>query len=98
MPYIYNPDEAFKCPEVKEGRCNFAFNKNIAGMKLDDIPGDVVLLFESEPGWNQVGGPELLASEAHKRGRGIKGCNVAFADGIQRFVKKEDLDTLRWEP
>jgi len=44
--------------------------------------------------WNQVCGPELLTTENHEG----KGCNILFADGHAAFVKKDDLDKLRWEP
>ncbi|HSV99683.1 MAG TPA: H-X9-DG-CTERM domain-containing protein [Sedimentisphaerales bacterium] len=53
---------------------------------------DVVLLFESKPGWNQSGGAELLTTENHQG----KGCNVLFTDGHVEFVKTEYLSELRW--
>jgi prepilin-type processing-associated H-X9-DG protein len=88
--------KSFVCPcsNEKEGKSSYAFNKNVAGMKLDEIPGDVVMLFETTPGWNQVGGPEDLKTEYHK----FNGCNVLFADGYAEFVKTKDLGGLRWEP
>ncbi|HIJ71213.1 MAG TPA: hypothetical protein HPP87_07600 [Planctomycetes bacterium] len=64
-------------------------------MKLDELPQDVVLLFETAPGWNEVGGPELLTTKNHKG----RGCCILFAgnpEGV--FIKTADLDTLRWEP
>ena len=76
------------------GESAYALNKNVADMKLSDIPDDVVLLFETSPGWNKVGGPEILTTEYHQG----KGCKILFADGISRFIKTKDLDTLRWEP
>ncbi|MDI6450879.1 hypothetical protein [Anaerobaca lacustris] len=78
----------FRCPATKVGPCNYAMNPNAD----PDSAGDVVLLFESEPGWNQFGGPELLATENH-RGRG---CSILFVDGSVRFVKAEELDELKW--
>jgi prepilin-type processing-associated H-X9-DG protein len=53
----------------------------------------VVLLFESRPGWNQSGGPELLTTENHHG----KGCNVLFVDGSVRFIKSEELVGLKWQ-
>lgn len=115
------------------GESVYALNKNVVGMKLSEMPKDVVLLFETTYGrtdserdtpretrdyfwkiynpnegvgiyraddlvyknrWNQVGGKEILTTEYHKG----RGCHVLFTDGSVRFVKKEDLDTLRWEP
>ncbi len=115
-----------------EGESSYALNKNVTGMKVSEIPPDVVILFETNFGrignlrkfpitsrdvysffegwydeafldkdkrvyelrWNQVGGPEILTTEHHKG----KGCNILFADGYAAFIKKEDLDTLRWKP
>ncbi|MBN2133239.1 MAG: hypothetical protein JW741_27315 [Sedimentisphaerales bacterium] len=53
---------------------------------------DVVLLFESKPGWNQSGGVELLTTENH----GGQGCNVVFVDGHVEFVKADEIVGLQW--
>lgn len=50
------------------------------------------LLFESTPGWNQVGGPELLTMENHE---GIGGW-VCFVNASTRFVRPEQVGGLRW--
>ena len=44
--------ESFECPESDaiEGECPYAMNKHIAGLKLTDIPADVVLFFETDMG------------------------------------------------
>ncbi|MHC4641454.1 MAG: hypothetical protein ACYS32_07395 [Planctomycetota bacterium] len=55
---------------------------------------DVVLLFESRPGWNRFGGPELLTFDNH----GGRGCNVLFSDGNVRFIEPEDVNNLKWKP
>jgi len=55
-------------------------------------PNDVVLLFETEGGWNQFGGQEMLTLENHKG----KGCNILFNDGRVEFVKKRQIDELKW--
>ena len=80
------------------GQSSYALNKNIAGLKLDEVTQEAVLLFETTPGWNQSGTSEILAREVHEVKDGVKGCNVLFAGGTVKFIKKEDLDTLRWEP
>jgi prepilin-type processing-associated H-X9-DG protein len=100
--------KSFVCPssDAKEGQSSYTLNKNLVGFKIsDDLefegvldPEDVVLLFEAKPGWNQVGGKELLIGAAHKRNKEFAGCNVLFADGSARFIKTEALDTLRWKP
>jgi prepilin-type processing-associated H-X9-DG protein len=52
----------------------------------------VVLLFESKPRWNVVGGREILTTENHNG----EGCNVAFVDTHVEFVQTEDLGSLKW--
>ena len=44
----------------------FAYNKNISGMNLADIPDNVVLLFEADGPANNSGGEELLYSNRAK--------------------------------
>lgn len=65
--------KTFRCPGVKEGPCNYALNKNVAQLGTS-TPDDMVLLFEAQPGWNQVGGAEILTTENH----GGWGCNVVL--------------------
>jgi hypothetical protein len=71
-----------------------ALNKHIRGMRLTELPGDVVLLFEVEPGTNSAGGPELITPDNHYG----KGSLVLFADLHLEFVRAEDFDDLRWKP
>lgn len=84
----------FVCPssDAKEGESSFAFNKNLIGKKPAELPPDIVLLFETKGGWNQVGGPELLSVENHNG----KGCNILFNDGHVEFVRKKQLGKLNW--
>jgi hypothetical protein len=78
--------------DAKIGESSYALNKNIAGKKASEIPEDIVLLFEAEKGWNQVGGPELLTLENHDG----EGCNVLFGGLHVTFVKKERIADLNW--
>lgn len=71
-----------------EGPCHYAMNPNCR----PDSPDDVVLLFESNGGWNLYGGPELLTLDHHDG----KGCNVLFANGRVEWIKAEDVANLRW--
>jgi hypothetical protein len=58
-------------------------------------PPDTVLLFETKPGWNQHGGPELFTLDNHDP----KGGCVLLNDGTVRFIRtKEELAQLRWKP
>ena len=71
------------------GRCHYAMNPDCE----PNSPPDVVLLFETEGGWNQYGGPEILTTENHRG----EGCNIAFADTHVEFVKTQGLSKLKWE-
>ena len=74
-----------------EGPCNYAMNKNIESLGPNAHP-DIVVLFESVPGWNQSGGRELLTTKNHSD----DGCNVAFNDGHVSFVLTKDINDLKW--
>jgi prepilin-type processing-associated H-X9-DG protein len=85
------PVENFKCPKDDAGPCSYVINKHLPS-SFDDMPANMVLLFEGYPGWNQAGGPEQLVMNRH----GQKGCVILFADGRVQFVKSEDIPNLRW--
>jgi len=57
---------------------------------------DVVLLFETEHGWNQFGGPNLVGLKSDVDIYGKEGCNILFNDGTVRFVKPKDIPKLNW--
>lgn len=79
----------YRCPSVL-GRCHYAINPNCT----PDSPANVVLLFETEDGWNQHGGPELFTFDNHNP----KGGCVLLNDGTVRFIHtKEELQKLRWK-
>jgi prepilin-type processing-associated H-X9-DG protein len=84
------------CPAdaKQEGLSSYAFNTNLSGVNPANVPSDTVLLFETTAGVNPVGGAEILNTERHQN----EGCNVLFADGSARFVKKEEFETLKWKP
>jgi len=91
-PYAdYEDRNIFLCPADKIGPCSYAMNENIPA-DANELPGDLVLLFESAPGWNQTGGTDDVVTDRH----GKPGANIAFADGRIEFVKPEDIPTLRW--
>jgi prepilin-type processing-associated H-X9-DG protein len=82
------------CPgsNAKEDQSSYAMNAFLAGRKLAELPPDLVLLFESKPGWNKAGGPEILTMEHHED----EGCNVLFADGHVKFIRPDKIWELRW--
>jgi hypothetical protein len=88
--YTYTNKEEFICSSAGKGRCHYAINPNVE----PNSPPDIVLLFETKGGWNQSGGPELLAPENHRG----KGCNILFNDRSIRFVRKEEFSRLKWKP
>ena len=80
----------FRCSAVLTGRCHYAMNANCG----PDSLADTVLLFETESGWNQHGGPELFAFDNHDP----KGGCVLLNDGTVKFIRTEaELHALRWE-
>lgn len=81
----------FLCPLVHKGPCNYAMNKNIEKLGTK-APPDMVLLFDSKPGWNQSGGPEIVNTENHQG----DGCNILFNDTHVRFVRASDINGLQW--
>ncbi|MHC4265042.1 MAG: zinc-ribbon domain-containing protein [Planctomycetota bacterium] len=87
-------ERMFSCHGDEQGPCSYAINKNIENLTFDNAPPDMVLLFEATPGWNQVGGPELLTAEHHYG----EGCNILYVDGHVEFVRPQDLDKLKWTP
>jgi len=86
--------QMFRCPSDPEGPCSYAMNENVAELGPSSSQSDLVLLFETHPGWNQVGGREILTTENHRG----EGCNVVFVDSHVEFVKKQELNRLRWKP
>jgi hypothetical protein len=84
----------FRCPssEATEGQCSYALNAAAAGKDLSSLPPDMVVFFDSAPGWNQVGGPELLTMDNH----GGEGCCVYFVDRHTEWVSAEHVGWLRW--
>jgi len=86
---------SFVCPvsDAARGQSSYAMNESAAGRSVLELPPDLVLLFESRPGWNQLGGRELLATEKH----GGEGAHVLLVDGHVEFVKAEKLAALKWQ-
>jgi hypothetical protein len=91
-----------------KGTCQFAFNRNLSGLRLVDLPRDVVLIFEADGEWNLNGTGELLKTRYRE-----KGCiAVLFADqtigdywyymrAVRKFAKSGKTmyyEKPRWEP
>jgi hypothetical protein len=52
------------------------------------------LLFETHAGWNQHGGPELMAFDHHEP----NGCNVLLNRGKIKFITPDHVADLKWKP
>lgn len=81
--------EIFVRPRPQTGRCYYAMNPYCQ----PNSPPDTVLLFETDEGWNQFGGLELLSTNNHIG----HGCNICFNYGHTSF-KKGKFATLKWKP
>jgi prepilin-type processing-associated H-X9-DG protein len=93
IKYAEVPPESFRCKAaLQQGRCNYAMNKNLENVDRRSAPSDMVLAFESSPGWNQSGGPELLTTDNHRG----DSCTILFVDGHVELIEKQDLDELKW--
>ncbi len=88
-------ESLFACPLAEGARGSYSLNKH-AVEAGDDLPEDMVVLFESGPGWNQVGGPELMIAP-HGSRRGNSG-SIVLGNGKARFVSEDRLDELNWKP
>lgn len=77
-----------------KGQSSYALNESAAGMCLAELPGDVILVFETMYGENPVGGRELITADNHDG----KGSIVLLGDLQVAFIKAEDFNDLRWEP
>lgn len=83
---------SLRCPGDREGPCSYAINKYVAGLDIRRVPVGTVLLFESKPGWNQVGSEELLNADNHE---GI-GYGILFNQHTIRFIKVKERGQLNW--
>ena len=96
--YVKN-DMVYHCPSDSNPDCAFAFNAALDRASLADIPNpaEIVVVFESDRGWNAAGGPELLPAEPRHEG----GDHYGFADGGAGWVKRrglgrDDVGDLVW--
>lgn len=100
--------DSFRYPSGKYGILLFVFNENLDGLRLDDIPNDVVLLFEADEilplkiqehgRWNLAGGVELLEMRYRQRKRFY----VLLANGkvysSNPSLRELFNEQLRWKP
>lgn len=90
---LLGDNDTFQCFRDKVGPCSYAMNAGIPA-DANTLPADLVVFFESAPGWNQVGGPQDVVTDRHDQKK--PGANIAFADGQVKYVKAADIPKLRW--
>ena len=111
---LFERDNRFYDPEIhgpksnyKGYKWNYAFNENISGMKVDELPGDIVLFFEAKGGLNLSGSQSLI--ESRKKFK-----NSVFVILLDKTIQKfwldenickrkkndeyENVSSLRWKP
>ena len=66
--YKFTPPDNLRDIFDFKGQCQFAFNKNLSGVKLSDVSQNTVLLFEADGGWNLNGTEELLKTRYREKG------------------------------
>jgi len=95
LPYNKN-QEMFQCPKLPIGEGGYAFNKAMAGAMKDGSSSDAafrVVVFESRPGKNVVGG------QADMEARHMGGLTVGYGDGHCNWRRPEMLresDEVKW--
>jgi hypothetical protein len=86
--------EIFKNKADQEGICSFAFNKNISGLKLSELPKNTVLLFRASGDWNLTGTAESFKKTCEENGE----VGLMFIDGtfgkIYFLYKEADCGQL----
>ncbi|MHC4149171.1 MAG: hypothetical protein ACYSR5_06775 [Planctomycetota bacterium] len=86
-------EENFMCGDSFLPAFSYGFNKNLDGLDSNDVPPDMVVLFEIGGGRNISGGPELMIIDKHNGAAS----NVLFGDFHVDFVRKEHAKNLKWE-
>ena len=91
-PYISDLND-FRCPEARRLQCAYAYNSALAGLRPGAIVnGDsVILIFESDRGWNAAGGPALLRKVP--RHNDAWGDVFGYADGHAKMEPRHRYPT-----
>jgi len=86
-------EEQFICGDSFWPVFSYGFNKNLDGLRIDDVPPDTVMLFEIKGGRNVSGGPELMVDDKHDDFASV----VLYVGGHTETIKKEWAKDLKWE-
>jgi len=94
LPYVHERS-LFVCPSGQNRVCSYAMNAAVGGLRTEEIGTPVVLLFESDAGWNAAGGPELMPAQPRHFGGDRVGMTDWTANYKARAYEKTGL-TRRW--
>ena len=87
--------KVLKAPaDTSSGACSYAYNAKLSRLDEGKINPQTVAFFETDGGWNQHGGRELLLRAPRQGGVYV----IGFADGSVRQVPPSQISTLRWNP
>ncbi len=83
-------------------QCSYALNDNVTGKEISSLPDNIVLLFESDIGWNQTGIYEQInwsyhtdwSNQTDKNGI----AHVILLDGTIIKLYQEEQNNLIWQP
>ena len=77
IQYLDRTPRQFICrgSDVVKGESSYAFNKNLAGKKVSEVPGDVVVLFETNFGKTPVGRGGFIGERDYNKALGISDPN-----------------------
>lgn len=86
----------WNCAKASSTQPTYALNRMLAGVAEKDVNfvAQTVGIFESMPGRNQVGGPEMFPSPP----RHTRGNSVGFADGHVQSVDASQVGALNFDP
>lgn len=91
------PSQKLLCSE-KNGEiksCDYAINYYATQYDFAELPKDIVLMFSSQSGWNQIGDSDLV--RATVLAKGVKFVNVLFANGQVKHVPLRAVPRLHWK-
>ena len=86
---------AFVCPKRVDLRSGYALNERVAGVYVHGArpdTRDLVVAFEADLGWNGVGYTGDFVTRHGPFGA------VLLAGGHVRWIKPEEISTVRWDP
>ncbi|MGA2071196.1 MAG: hypothetical protein ABSG97_07580 [Sedimentisphaerales bacterium] len=84
----------FKYPPSKYGKFAFAFNKNVQGLQLANLPLHTVLVIECDVVQNLYGGQELGSDKFQKTGEFF----ILESGGAVTYSNSKFANELKWEP